>query len=59
MRKKLIILASAAALMTPGPALAYGEAVNGFKALDHCIAETNPGFFNMLRLNIWIRCGWF
>jgi hypothetical protein len=59
MRKKLIILASAVALMTPGPALAYGEAVNGFKALDHCISESNPGFLNMFRLNIWIRCGWF
>ena len=59
MRKKLVALASVIALMTPGPALAYGEAVNGFKALDHCVSEDSHGFLNLLRMNIWIRCGWF
>jgi len=59
MRKKLGALATVIALMTPGSALAYGEAVNGFKALDHCVSEDSHGFLNLLRLNIWIRCGWF
>lgn len=59
MRKKIIILASAIALMTPGPALAYGQAVNGFKGLDHCVSEDSRAFLNLFRMNIWIRCGWF
>lgn len=59
MRKKLIVAASLIALSVPGPALAYGQAVNGFKALDHCVSEDSRAFANLLRLNIWIRCGWF
>jgi hypothetical protein len=59
MRKKIIIVASAIALATPGPAMAFGEAVNGFKALDHCVAEDSHAFLNLFRMNIWIRCGWF
>ena len=59
MRKKILIAVSALALTVPGPAMAYGQAVNGFKALDHCVSEDSHAFFNLLRLNIWIRCGWF
>ena len=60
MRKKILILASAFVLASPSPAFAYGEAVRGFRALEHhCIAENSPAFFNMFSMNIWIRCGWF
>jgi hypothetical protein len=60
MRKKILILASAVVLASPSPAFAYGEAVRGFRALEHhCIAEDSPAFFNMFSMNIWIRCGWF
>jgi hypothetical protein len=59
MRKKILILASAIVLASPSPALAYGQAVNGFKALDHCVSEDSPAWGNLFRLNIWIRCGWF
>ena len=59
MRKKILVAASALALATPGPALAFGQAVNGFKALDHCVSEDSHAFLNLFRMNIWIRCGWF
>jgi hypothetical protein len=60
MRKKLLITAAALVLASPSPALAYGEAVRGFNALDHhCVAEDSPAFFNLFNMNIWIRCGWF
>jgi hypothetical protein len=47
-------------LASPSPAFAYGEAVRGFRALEHhCVAEESPAFFNLFNMNIWIRCGWF
>ena len=59
MRKKILILATAIVLASPSPALAYGEAVNGFKAMDHCVSEDSHAWLNLFRMNIWIRCGWF
>jgi len=60
MRKKLLIAASALAMVSSSPAFAYGEAVREFRALEHhCVAESSPAFSNLFDMNIWIRCGWF
>ena len=59
MRKKILIVASALVLASPTPAFAYGEAVNGFKAMDHCVSHDSPAWLNLFNMNIWIRCGWF
>jgi hypothetical protein len=47
-------------MVSSSPAFAYGEAVRGFRALEHhCVAENSPAFSNLFNMNIWIRCGWF